>query len=278
VYVVSSDGGQETRVSGTVERPLPVAPAWSADGKQLAFAGVEDLNDDGAYVSDEAGVYVADLESGQVRRVATVHATGLSLRWSPSRAQVILQVRKPGLSTPVANLLDLDSGELSSRDDATTVGCWSFDGQYIAAYSTADREIHVLSATGSELWATETPGYVSDMHWLPPASLEAEDEGRFLVLCTPEPDSGAGQIFASSALIARGGAPTWRQLTAQDVGVVYVAPSPDGRWAAFTGVPAHGTSTEADLYLLDLNQGQTQMLTQDPGYEGQATWVATPGK
>jgi Tol biopolymer transport system component len=279
VYIVSSDGGQEKEVSETVERPLPVSPAWSQDGKQLAFAGVDDLNDDGAYVSEEAGIYVADVETAQVRRVAAVHATGTGLRWSPTSAQVILQGHKPDVGVPVAYLLDLRTGELSSRDDTTTLGCWSPDGQYIAAYSMADRKIHVLSSAGDELWTEETPpGYVTDLHWLAAATTDAEDGGRFLVLCTPEPNAGAGQVFLSSALIARGDRATWRQLTAEDANVSYATASPDGRWAALTLMQGHGTGMEADLYLLDLSNGQTQQLTQDPGYEGWATWVPTPPK
>jgi Tol biopolymer transport system component len=281
VYVVSSDGGQEKEVSETVERPLPVGPAWSPDGKQLAFAGVDDLNDDGAYVSAEAGIYVADVDTAQVRRVATVHATGTGLRWSPASAQVILQVHKPDVPVPVAYLLDLRTGELSSRDDATTLACWSPDGQYIAAYSMVERKIHILGTAGNELWALETPtGYVTDLHWLPAASTDAEDEGRFLVVCAPEPNSDTSQLFLSSALTgpveagrSTWDAITWRQLTAEDAGVAYVATSPDGRWAVFSLMQGQGTGMEAELYLLNLDQGQPQQLTQDPGYEGMATWV-----
>jgi Tol biopolymer transport system component len=274
VYVVSSDGGQERLVSGTVERPLPVVPAWSLDGRQLAFAGVDDLNDDGAYLSEEAGIYVADVDTAQVRRVATVHATGTGLRWSPASAQVILQVHKPDVPVPVAHLLDLNTGELSSRDDATTLGCWSPDGQYIAAYSMADRRIHVLSTAGSELWTTETPpGYVADMYWLPATTTDAEDNGHFMVLCTSEANAGAGQVFLSSALTGQSAAVTWRQLTADDVNVVSATPSPEGRWAVLTLTQRQGTGTEADLYLVNLAQGQPQRLTQDLGFEGMATWV-----
>lgn len=274
VYVVSSAGGQEKKVSGNVPRLLAVAPAWSPDGRQLAFAGAEDLNGDGKYVSEEAGIYVCDVDAAQVRRAATVHATGTRLQWSPTRAQLILQVHKPVAPVPVAHLLDLRTGELTSRDDATTVGCWSPNGQYIAAYSMVERKIHILDTAGDELWALDTPaGYVTDLHWLPADSADAEDEGHFLVLSAPEPNAGTGQLYQSSALIARGDAPSWRPLTAEEASVAYVAPSPDGRWAVFTLMQGHDTGMEADLYLLNLDQGQTQQLTQDPGYDGMATWV-----
>ena len=274
VYVVRSDGSQERMLSESVERPLPVAPAWSPDGTQLAFAGVDDLNDDGAYPSEEAGIYVADVETGQTRRVAAVHATGTGLRWSPHSAQLILQVRKPQVPVPVAGLLDLQTGELSFRDDATTVGCWSPGGRYIAAYSMIERKIHVLSTAGEELWVTDTPaGYITDLHWLPAFSTDAEGEGRILALVATEPNSRWGRLFQSANLIAHDSAITWRQLTADDLNVAFAAPSADGNWAVFTGIPRQATGVEADVYLINLATGRVQQLTQDPGFESMATWV-----
>jgi len=274
VYVISSNGGQERKVSGTVPRLLQVFPAWSPDGEQLAFAGVEDLDGDGKYLSAEAGIYIADAQGAQVRRVATVHAFESSLRWSPRSAQLILQVHKADAPLPVAHLLDLQKGELTARDDGTTVGCWSPDGQYIAAYSMIDREIHVLDTEGEEVWSTATPaGYVADLYWLPATSTEADDEGRFLALCAAEPNTGWGQLFVSSPLIARGAAPTWRALTAADAVLAHVTPSPDGHWAVFTQLAEGGTGMEADLYLLNLEQGRAQQLTLEPGYEGWPAWV-----
>jgi len=274
VYVVGSNGGQEREISGGVPRLLAVPPAWSPDGRQVAFAGVEDLNSDGQYTSAEAGIYVGDAQGAQVRRAAAVHATGLGLRWSPQSAQLILQVRLAEAPLPVAHLLDLQTGELASRDQATTVGCWSPGGQYIAAYSMIDREIHVLDTEGEEVWSTATPaGYVADLYWLPATSTEADDEGRFLALCAAEPNTGWGQLFVSSPLIARGAAPTWRALTAADAVLAHVTPSPDGHWAVFTQLAEGSTGMEADLYLLNLEQGRAQQLTLEPGYEGWPAWV-----
>ncbi len=277
VYVVRSDGSQERLLSEAVERPLQVAPAWSPDGRQVAFAGVDDLNDDGAYPGEEAGIYVADVETGQTRRVAAALATGMGLRWSPVSSQVILQVRRPGVSMPVAALLDLQTGELSFRDDSTTVGCWAPDGRAIAAYSVADTRIHVLSLEGTEVLALEgPPGYVSDLHWLPPSSTSPESDGRFLAVSSADPNEGWGQLFASSDVTAHDGTITWRQLTAADLGVAFTAPSADGLWAVFTGIPRQAAGLEGDVYLVDLATGQSQQVTQDAGFEGMATWV--PGR
>jgi len=277
VYVVRSDGGPERMLSEAVERPLQVAPAWSPDGRQLAFAGVDDLNNDGAYPSEEAGVYVADVETGQVRRVAAVHATGAGLRWSPLGAQLILQVHRPGASAPVAGLVDLRTGEVVFRDDTTTIGCWSPDGQAIAAYSVADRKIHLLNTEGTESLALEgPPGYATDLHWLPASATSSGDGGRFLATATSDSQGGWGQLFVSADLIANSATITWRQLTPDDLSVAFTAPSPDGHWALFTAMPRQATGLQANVYLVNLSTGQSQQVTQGSGFQGMATWL--PGR
>lgn len=272
VYVVNSDGSQERKVSGAVPRMLPVAPAWSPDGEQLAFAGVQDLNSDGQYTAEEAGIYLCDVDSADVKRVTAVHAIGTRLQWSPTSPQLILQAQMAEAPVPVAHLLDLHTGELVLRDLATTLGCWSPDGQYIAAYSTVERKIHILNTAGEELWAVdvESERELLDMFWLP-ASSTAEDYGRFLTLTAPAHSSDVARLSLSSALT--GQPVTWKHVTDDDTHVVSVTLAPDGQWAVFSRGRMEGTGMEADLYLLDLIRAQTRQLTQEPGYESWPTWI-----
>jgi Tol biopolymer transport system component len=171
-------------------------------------------------------------------------------------------VHKPEASD-AAYLLDLKTGELVARDDATALGCWSPDGQYVAAYSTADHEIHILATSGDEVWAvdTESERMVVDMFWLPASSDGSEDHGRFLILTVPAHTNGVARLSLSSALT--GQEVTWTQVTDDDTYVANVAVSPDGRWAAFGRGQLGATGIEADLYLLNLASGQSQQLTQD---------------
>jgi Tol biopolymer transport system component len=275
VYVVSSSG-EATKVSGEVPRILTIAPSWSPDGKQLAFAGVEDLNGDGKYRDDEAAIYVCDVEKGPPKRVATVNTMGLRLLWSPVASQLILQVKKPNVPVPVAHLLDLRSGKLTSRDDATTVGCWSPDGQHIAAYSMLDRKIHVLHTDGSEEYGLDTPsGYVGELLWLPANTKDSiEDAERLLVVSASQPMSSmSGQLHIRSAF--PGGGEAWKRLTDDETNAAYLAASPDGRYVAYTLLTGHEPEPTGDLYVLEIGQDEPRRLTSAPGFEGLATWIPT---
>lgn len=277
VHVVTYGADKATKVSGKVPRILPIAPAWSPDGKELAFAGVEDLNGDGQFSKEEAGIYVANVEKGGVRRVATVYATGSHLRWSPVDPLLILQVEKPNVPVPVAHVLDLTNGQLIARDDATTVACWSPDGQFIALYSMADRKIHVLNKSGSEEYAINAPGgFVADLQWLPArAGASIEDKGYLLAISGGDFRSATGQLYLRSALPSR--TESWRVLTDAKASVAYLAASPDGRYLAYTLMTSKGPppTLEADLYVLDLTQAEPRRLTTDPGFEGFPTWIPT---
>lgn len=274
IYVVTYGENKATKISGKVPRILAVAPAWSPDGKELAFAGVEDLNGDGQFTKDEAGIYLCNVERGGVRRVATIYTIGTRLQWSPVEASLILQAEKTNVPLPVAHLLDLTSGQLITRDDATMTACWSPDGQFIALYSLADRKIHVLSKDGSEQYMINAPGeFLVELHWLPArASTRAEDKGYLLAVVASSPRSYSGQLYLRPA--SPGSSETWKALTAAEASAAYPAASPDGRYLAYTLMAAHGpTSMSVDLYVLELDKAQPRHLTSDPGFEGFPTWI-----
>ncbi|MBC7261651.1 MAG: PD40 domain-containing protein [Chloroflexi bacterium] len=281
VYVVTYGEKEGVKVSGKVPRILSIVPAWSPDGKELAFAGVEDLNGDGQFSKEEAGIYVCNVEKGGVRRVATVYPVGWHLRWSPTDPFLILQIGKANVPVPVAHVLDLTNGQLIAKDDATISACWSPNGQFIAVYSIADRKIHILNKTGSEEYAIKAPGgVVVDMQWLPAKeAASAEDKGYLLVTSAQDPRSSSGKLYLRSA--SASGAESWLSLTAPnpEVSAAYPAVSPDGRYLAYTLMVTHANPRggapvlDADLYVLELGKDEPRRLTTDPGFEGFPTWI-----
>lgn len=280
VCILQDGQGRGSDCAETVQRVLTVAPAWSPDGKQLAFAAVEDLNGNGEYEVEEAGIYVWSVDNANTRRVASVQATGVRLLWSPVTSQLLLQVNKAGVAVPVAHLLDLTSAELISRDDATTIACWSPDGQYIAAYSLSDQKIHILrSDDGEEEYALDAPGdYVAELLWLPASQpQDSGGAGRLVAVSTSRPGPGLsgvhfGQLYVRSAL--PGSDQAWRKLNEAETEVAYLAASPDGRSAICTLLSGHGAQPGVDLWLLDLTTDASRLLSTEPGFKGLATWIA----
>jgi Tol biopolymer transport system component len=272
VYVVNATGGQAKRICRGLERMWSVAPSWSPDGKQLALAAVEDLNNDGQFVMDEIGIYVCDIESTESKRIASIAGAVTRLSWSPASPQIIVTFIQSGRVQSA--LLDAETGR-SLLEGPAPAACWSPDGQELAAYLTDDKKIHILRPDGSESYELAPPGHVVQLLWLRtwPAS-EQSKQGRLLAISRPEHTSEIGQLYVRSA---EPGDERWHPI-ALEGHVMQMSASPDGRYVAYTLLTdelaeAYQTVPPADLYLLELGQSQPVRLTSDPGFEGLATWI-----
>jgi len=281
VCIVNASGGEVTKVSTTIEYVQIIAPAWSPDGKQIAFAAVEDLNDDGQYLENEAGIYLCDLEAKEVKRLVNACVQGSRLLWSPSGPYILVPVKKSDSPVAQMHILDIEHAQLTPILDGNALAaCWSPNGQYIAAYSLMDRRIHILYNDGSEDYQLEAPaGYVIDLTWIP-ASLGIDDSNqnqeRLLAVSSGQLGDIAGQLLIRS--IEPGSHESWTTLTNTQDGVFYPIVSPDGQYVAFTlftNRPAAGSGSNprADLYILRLGEHEPYRLTFDPGFEGLATWI-----
>jgi len=272
VYVVNARGGEAKRICGDLERMWTIAPSWSPDGKQLVFAAVEDLNNDGQLVMDEVGIYVCDVQSTESKRIASIDGAVTRLSWSPASPQIIVIFIQSGQLQ--SKLLDAETGR-SLLEGPAPAACWSPDGQELAAYLPEDDKIHILRPDGSESYQLDPPGHVVELLWVPmwPAS-EQSKRGRLLAISRPEHTSEVGQLYVRSA---EPGDERWHPIDLEGY-VTQMSASPDGRYVAYTLLTdelaeARRTVSPADLYLLEIGHNQPVRLTSDPGYEGLATWI-----
>ena len=276
VFVVSHKGGQPRKVSGHVERIAPVAPTWSPDGRQLAFAGVEDLNGDGQYAEQEAGIFLADVDTGQSRRVATASVEGMRLAWSPAGEYIMVEGAPASTSGITAFLVDLGSGEIHTHPDIAeiTAACWSPDGTRVAAYSRADHRLHVLDMQddASELYAFDAPtGDVSELLWAPGEGGGGQLAERLYAVARYDEQMGVNTLYHRST--QPGPEEHWTRITGSSSYVLFLSVSPDGRSLAYT---QFSSEQEGDIYILEDGQCEPRRLTSDPGFEGLVTWL--PGQ
>ena len=271
VYVMSADGGDAARVSPTTVAVQFIAPSWSPDGKQLVFAGVEDLNGDGEHRDDETGIYVSDLETGETRRVADAEVMGLRLSWSPASPRVIVPVKKADAPVAQAHILNVDTGKLTPILNSTALcACWSPDGDRIAAYSLADGRIHVLRIDGEKELQIESPsGHVVELLW---TLAHPDDRGqpydRVFAISTTQLADPVGQLSVWSAPQRETG--NWVSLADERFLSMYIAVSPDGRRVTYSNFADRDSG---DLYVLELGEDTPIPVTSDPGFEGLATWI-----
>ncbi|MBI3369021.1 MAG: Tol-Pal system protein TolB [Burkholderiales bacterium] len=190
------EGGQVALAS-----PQPIiSPAWSPDGKQIA------------YVSFEAGkavVMVQDVASGQRRAVASFRGSNSAPAWSPDGKRLVVTLTLDGNSQVYT--LDANGGgqkRLTSSNAIDTEATFSPDGQSI--YFVSDRgggpQIYRMPASGGN---AERVTFSGSYNISP--SLSAD--GRTLAYVTRE---GGGNFRVMTMDLSAGGAPIAVSDTVQD--------------------------------------------------------------
>jgi len=140
LQVADSDG--QNSAAALISREPIISPAWSPDGRSLAYVSFE---------SKKPVVYVHDLRSGNRQVVANFKGSNSAPAWSPdgTRMAVVL-TRDGGSQIFVMNRNGSGLRRLTSTGDINTEPRWSPDGAYI--YFTSNRgggpQIYRISVAG----------------------------------------------------------------------------------------------------------------------------------
>ncbi len=141
--VVADADGENARILVESAEPL-MSPAWSPDGRKLAYVSFENKNSE---------IYVQTLRSGARQRVSARAGVNSSPAWSPDGRKLALTLSKRDGNLDVYTL-DLATQvlhRLTTRPSIDTEATWSADGKNI--YFTSDRggapQIYRVDADGS---------------------------------------------------------------------------------------------------------------------------------
>jgi len=272
VYVTSVRGSDVVKVSGALERIMTVGPTWSPDGTQLAFAAVEDLNGDGQFGEDETGLYVSEVAEGRVRRITIApFPDWFSMSWSPAGSWAIISGRQAGALAPEAFLVDLEGGHVQSHPtiQQISMACWSPDGQLIAAYSIADKQVHIMDVEGNEAYSIPIAvGDVLELAWTADAGNPGNTAGRLFAITGFGYSIGAGPLYTHSA--AQDSNEPWLNMTGGTTYAAAEVPSPDGRYVAFTLFTGR---SYGDLYVAEVGRGEPWPVATTYEFSGMPTWV-----
>jgi len=175
VCVMKVDGSEKRRLT---DRLTTTDPAWSPDGRQIAFTRNEDVGESTTFTDDD--VFVMDADGGNVRQL-TPELDGSSSSqpaWSPD-GQRIAYVRGSSRASAVVALTPLAFGELlvvdadgrepsrltSPEPDTAAAPAWSPDGREVVFVRgrdlnkpSGDMDLFIVNAAGGTPRAlTRTP-------------------------------------------------------------------------------------------------------------------------
>lgn len=247
IYNVDFDGHGLTRL--TKHESLCIAPAWSPNGKNIAYTCFRKRNPD---------LYVYNITNNNYSILSSRNGVNAAPSWSPDGTKIALMMRR-GDRTGIAiiDILKTDNPVfLTTRGGNESSPTWSPDGQMLAFVSdrSGTPQIYTIRANGRGLNRITFEGkYNASPDWSPLGDRIAfcsMIDGKFDIF-TCNPDGKDLQRLTRNS--GNNEDPTW---------------SPDGRFIAFSS----NRSGNADIYCINANGANIRQITSSVYEETVPDW------
>ncbi len=266
-------------------------PAWSPDGRQIAFSYYR-LPDDAAIpVPDGTDLYVMQADGSRLRPLWRHEVSGTALQypaWSADGMAIYVSRAAPGGGRTIDRVM-VESGERTRILSNAAFPALSSDGRMLAY-------IHypIPPERGESLWVSAPDGS-GPQQVIGPSSFEkyfsvrfSRDSKRLVFAAVGQPSGTTGSLphahpsfFGSlfSFPLAYADGDLWdlwvvdvdgshlRPLTALSEDLPVAAWSPDGKFIAFLGGGSASTA-EAGIAIISPERKELRRLTTQPGHRG----------
>ena len=159
IYVMDADGGNQQNLTNSPSDDRQ--PAWSPDGKRIAFTSDRDGNVHPIHGWPTSEIYVMDADGGNPQNLTNNPNHDFHAAWSPDGKRIVFSSERDGHFigdfeeiTSEIYVMDADGGNLQRLTENRVYDCcpsWSPDGKRIAFSSYGDNhlaDIYVMDADG----------------------------------------------------------------------------------------------------------------------------------
>ena len=161
IYVMDADGGNQQNLTNDPSHDM--YPAWSPDGKRIAFTSYRDGHVHAIHGRPTAEIYVMDADGGNPQHLTNDLNDDRYPSWSPDGKRIVFSSERDGhfigefeITSSEIYLMDADGGnqqKLTENRKNDFSPSWSPDGKRIAFSSDrkgdfVNSEIYVMDADG----------------------------------------------------------------------------------------------------------------------------------
>jgi TolB protein len=156
IWIISADGSNLRRLTKDGGEPGEDHPAWSPDGRQIAFSAVR---------KGKRLIYIRDSDGKNERPLIPEAALAEDSRepaWSPDGKTIVFCAFRADQKSAQISVISADGTnlrQLTSGESYNSSPCFSPYGEHIVFDSTRDgnRQIYAMNADGSNLLNLSTP-------------------------------------------------------------------------------------------------------------------------